>query len=118
MDSVAAAYVRLVLAVGQHDANYVDAYYGPDELKPVGGSTLREIEEEAQTALSELGNSSEPRARFLAKQLAAVVARVEMLHGRRFSFDEEVAALYDVVDAGRPESHYTDILSQLEQALP
>ena len=29
MDQVAESYVRLVLAVGEHDADYVDAYYGP-----------------------------------------------------------------------------------------
>src|SRR5215218_5005619 len=29
MNSLAEQYVRLVLAVGQHDADYVDAYYGP-----------------------------------------------------------------------------------------
>ena len=26
-------YVKLVLAMGQHDADYVDAYYGPAEWK-------------------------------------------------------------------------------------
>ena len=29
MNTLAEQYVRLVLAVGQHDADYVDAYYGP-----------------------------------------------------------------------------------------
>ena len=29
MNAVAEQYVRLVLAVGQHDADYVDAFYGP-----------------------------------------------------------------------------------------
>ena len=33
MDSIAQQYVRLVLALGQHDADYVDAYYGPPEWK-------------------------------------------------------------------------------------
>ena len=31
MNTLAEQYVRLVLAVGQHDADYVDAYYGPPE---------------------------------------------------------------------------------------
>src|SRR5688572_25613167 len=29
MNAVAESYVRLVLALGTHDADYVDAYYGP-----------------------------------------------------------------------------------------
>ena len=31
--SIAERYVRLVLAVGQHDGDYVDAYYGPPEWR-------------------------------------------------------------------------------------
>src|SRR5438874_12716899 len=33
MNTIAERYVKLVLAVGQHDADYVDAFYGPDEWK-------------------------------------------------------------------------------------
>ena len=33
LDATAEAYVRLVLAVGRHDPNYVDAYYGPKAWK-------------------------------------------------------------------------------------
>ena len=33
MDTIAEAYVKLVLALGQHDPDYVDAYYGPSEWK-------------------------------------------------------------------------------------
>jgi hypothetical protein len=29
MNDVAERYVRLVLALGQHDPDYVDAFYGP-----------------------------------------------------------------------------------------
>ena len=33
MNDIAERYVKLVLALGQHDADYVDAYYGPPEWK-------------------------------------------------------------------------------------
>ncbi len=33
MNSLGERYVRLVLALGQHDTDYVDAYYGPPEWK-------------------------------------------------------------------------------------
>src|SRR5689334_17500994 len=33
LNGIAERYVKLVLAVGQHDAAYVDAYYGPAEWK-------------------------------------------------------------------------------------
>jgi len=33
MSMIAHDYVHLVLALGQHDKDYVDAYYGPPEIK-------------------------------------------------------------------------------------
>jgi hypothetical protein len=33
MDAVAERYAHLVLALGQHDPDYVDAFYGPTEWK-------------------------------------------------------------------------------------
>ena len=33
MNDVAERYVRLVLALGQHDPDYVDAFYGPADWK-------------------------------------------------------------------------------------
>ena len=33
LDAIAERYVKLVLALGQHDADYVDAYYGPPEWR-------------------------------------------------------------------------------------
>ena len=33
LKSLAERYVKLVLAVGQHDADYVDAFYGPPEWR-------------------------------------------------------------------------------------
>src|SRR5450759_3254815 len=33
MARIAREYVRLVLALGQHDKDYVDAYYGPADIK-------------------------------------------------------------------------------------
>ena len=33
MNKVAEQYVRLTLAIGEHDPDYVDAYYGPPEWR-------------------------------------------------------------------------------------
>ena len=45
MNKIAEQYVRLTLAVGQHDTDYVDAYYGPPEWKPA---------DDAKTGLDDL----------------------------------------------------------------
>jgi len=47
---VAEQYVKLVLAVGQHDADYVDAFYGPAEWRKEAEAAkkpLAEIDAEA-----------------------------------------------------------------------
>ena len=33
MNDAAERYVKLVLALGEHDPDYVDAYYGPPEWR-------------------------------------------------------------------------------------
>jgi hypothetical protein len=37
LNKIATDYVRLGLVIGQYDPDFVDAYYGPDSLKPVSG---------------------------------------------------------------------------------
>jgi len=124
MDQISESYVKLVLALGRHDANYVDAYYGPPEWKAEADLSLPAIIDQAREAQAGLG-SVEPsdevlatRWRFLGKQLDALCARASMASGQKWSFDEESAALYDVVDAGHPDSYYAGILAKLEDLLP
>ena len=125
--TIAESYVRLVLAVGQHDADYVDAYYGPAEWKSEAEGVqlpLPEIEQRARTLIAELGEQPDtpdmPAARrtFLCRQLEALVARVQMLQNTRFSFDEEARALYNVTPPLNTERHFQDIVSRLDSALP
>src|SRR5882672_8477337 len=65
MNAIAEGYVKLVLAVGQHDAAYVDAYYGPDAWKAEverQKKPLREIDAEAEKLIRDAG----PRPAFVA----------------------------------------------------
>ena len=121
---VAESYVKLVLAVGKHDADYVDAYYGPNEWKREVDSAslpLPEIEQRAHELVAEVGDTStlDPRRKaYLLGQIRALVARVRMLRGTRFSFDEEARALYDVTPPVNTEQHFQDIVSRLDGTLP
>ena len=57
MNDLAERYVRLVLAVGQHDADYVDAYYGPPEWRAAAETRkapLPEIDADAAAVLESL----------------------------------------------------------------
>jgi len=130
MNSIAEAYVRLVLAVGQHDADYVDAYYGPPEWMEKAKTekmTLAEIQKSAEGILSDLqrigaaahlNEKMAMRHTFLTKQLRAVVARVRYLRGEKMTFDEESLALYDGVAPTYSESHFKTLIKELDALLP
>ena len=45
MNGIAESYVKFVLAMGNHDADYVDAYYGPPEWKAEARKTKRTLVE-------------------------------------------------------------------------
>jgi hypothetical protein len=128
MDSIAQQYVRTVLALGQHDADYVDAYYGPPEWKTEAATTkldLAAIGERAAQLRLELKKIKAPtdelsrlRWDYLDRQLSSLETRVRMLKGQRLSFDDESRALYDAVAPTYPESHFQAILDQLEKHFP
>src|SRR5262245_45872815 len=55
--SVAEQYVKLVLAVGQHDGDYVDAFYGPVEWRTEAETAkkpLAEIDRQAAAVETDL----------------------------------------------------------------
>jgi hypothetical protein len=128
METIAEEYVKLVLAMGQHDKDYVDAYYGPAEWKKQADSSsldLPAIETKAKELVAALGREKEPpeeivrlRLHYLRRQLSALGARVRMLKGERLSFDEESKALYDAVAPTHSESHFQEILDRLEKRFP
>jgi hypothetical protein len=127
VNEIAEAYVKLVLAMGQHDPDYVDAYYGPPEWKKQSQEKkpLEAIALEATRLRDQLAKISKPtdemerlRRGYLTKQLSAIEARVRILNGERLKFDEESQALYDAVAPTFAETHFQEILAELEEKLP
>ena len=127
-EKVARNYVELVLALGQHDSDYVDAYYGPPEWKTRAASakkTLETIGSEAKQlravlpgAMPSRDEMDQLRREYLDRQLSALETRVRMLSGEKLKFDEESRALYDAVAPTLPESHFQEILEKLEPRIP
>jgi len=130
MNDIAESYVKLVLALGNHDADYVDAYYGPSEWKEAAEgdeSTLVEIRDRAATLIEVL--EAEPpsveadelvrlRHRYLVTQLGSLRVRARMLAGERLSFDEESQGLYDTVAPAYTDESFESILEELDPLLP
>src|SRR5436190_11914826 len=140
MNAVAERYVHLVLALGEHDPDYVDAFYGPAEWKTqaekenkslnvIGAETAElmqklTVERTAAPSVesSDAGNSGDEmlklRREYLQKQISALAARVRMLKGEKLKFDDESRALYDAIAPTFVDSHFDEILAQLEKKIP
>ena len=130
---VAERYVKLVLAVGQHDADYVDAFYGPPEWRKEAEATklsLDAIDQQAaalETAVAAVLIAPREardrelwalRRQYLVRQVAAMRSRVAMLKGKKFTFDEESAALYDAVAPTKAEAEFAQVVKELDAKLP
>jgi hypothetical protein len=134
LDAVAERYVKLVLAVGSHRPDYVDAYHGPAEWRAeaerAGKRPLPALAAEADAALAAARAAAvapgdrdrELRRGFLAGQLAALRAFVGILSGDKLSFDDEARALYGVApprrDLAAVEAAYAAVRARLDALLP
>jgi hypothetical protein len=128
MNGAAEKYVRLSLALGRHDKDYVDAYYGPPEWKKEAEASTRplsEIRDDARALRAQIarlpdggGELDRRRRRFLDRQLEALGARADLLAGAKMSFDEESRLLYDAVAPTHGEEHFRTLRARLEKELP
>lgn len=142
LNAIGEKYARLVLALGQHDSDYVDAFYGPAEWKAEAekekksldaiGADAQKLSAEMQAgtpaATGEAKKSGDEmsilRREYLEKQISALAARVSILKGEKLKFDEESRALYDAVaptyrqSGSDPDSHFDQIIAQLEKKIP
>ncbi len=129
MNRLAEAYVKLVLAVGEHDGDYVDAYYGPKEWRndvQASKLPLDAIRKRAVAAQAELKSLRATRMdemlrlrhQYLVRQMLSLIARVDILGGKKMTFDEESQALYDAAAPTHPEEYFRQFVDELETLLP
>jgi hypothetical protein len=129
VDVAAEKYVKLVLALGQHDAGYVDAYYGPApwaQESKAAKADLGQIISRAKTLQNLLPPSKQQndemaqlRLHYLDKQLTALITHAQALSGETtLSFDAQSAALYDTQAPHYKLSDFDHTLAELEKMLP
>jgi hypothetical protein len=129
LDAVARRFVILGLSLGQHDPNYVDAYYGPDALRSAAAAeslSVEDVRTAAESLIAILGDSVPGytdslvgmRHRALRVLLGSMAARARILGGERLTFDEEAQALYDAVPPHYGEAHFDSLLGRLDTMLP
>ena len=97
MDPIAEQYVRLALSLGEHDLNYVDAYFGPEEWRDDAKQQalpLELIAAAADSLISELQalemigaeNVVVLRQNFLTTHLQALAAVSRARNGHVYKF--------------------------------
>jgi hypothetical protein len=133
LDAIAESYVKLALRVGLYDPDYIDAYYGPAAWKPAPLSNVEkrrspsaELKRKTQALLGRLeaiqaqrlSALEQRRLGFLRAQLASVEGRIDLLAGKKMSFDAESKALYDAVAPRRDAAEFEAALKELDKLLP
>lgn len=121
-------YVRLGLYIGAYDGDFVDAYYGPDSLKPVAvsaqfpkDSLLSAAERIAKSigSVKASGSYAETgRLNWLLQQLKAFSERIRIYAGETQPFDQEAAALFGTKPPHYDDRHYRNLVAQLDSLLP
>jgi hypothetical protein len=131
MNVIAERYAHLVLALGQHDPDYVDAFYGPAEWKTQAEKEKKSLDAIGAEAAELIATLAKPpdaatsrdemlklRREYLQKQISALAARVQILKGEKLKFDDESRALYDATAPTFSDSHFDRIISELEGKIP
>jgi hypothetical protein len=128
LDAPAASYVKLALAFGEHDADWVDAYYGPPEWREAVKAEKKgvaEIQADAIALREAVQRVPAPRERmlslrrnYLIEQLGALITKAEMLQGTKLPFDEEARRLYGVTPPRHDDAFFANAIATLEKELP
>jgi len=127
LDEVAEAYVKTSLEIGTHEDGYIDAYYGPAEWQeeatahPRDKAALKAEVERLRSALKLIEPDDEllvARRDFLDAQLRAAGARLEMMDGKVYPFDEEARLLYGAAPPPHELSEFDPLLERLDALLP
>jgi hypothetical protein len=129
LNNLAEQYVRLGLTIGQYDLDFVDAYYGPDSLKPIATPQASFPKDSLLSAVSNLATKLKTfeeaspdtlakRAAWIRQQLTAFDKRIHIFSGENGSFDDETKALYGVVAPLNTEQHFQSLIAKLDSLLP
>lgn len=121
IDEVSRRYIGLAFDLERHVEGFVDAYFGPPELKErPGPRPPAAIAADLAALRAEVDASDYPAARrgYLAAQLRAMEATARRLAGEPISYGDEVRACFDVEPPRTPESAFEAANAELDALLP
>lgn len=126
---IADSYIKLTLEAGTHEAEYVDAYYGPGALQDAAKANPRSLDAlladaralvaKIDQTLPSIGNDADRRrAVALRGMLVAAETRLQMLQGKKFRFNDEAKGQFATIPDLKPLTHYDALLAGLEKLIP
>lgn len=129
LNKLAEQYVTLGLTIGQYDSDFVDAYYGPDSLKPkeITDKTfprdsllanINSLMNDVKLVADATTDSNKIRANWIYNQLLAFNRRVRIDAGEYRSFDEESRELFGVAAPSYAEEFFKADIDKLDSLLP
>jgi hypothetical protein len=124
MDEIGRNYLALALHLDRHFEGFVDAYFGPAEIKervqagaPRPLAALADDAQQLQAAIEAAGYDAQ-RTEFLRKQVRAMAAVVRNLAGDRLPFMEEVELYFDIQPEMVDEAVFEEAHAALDRLLP
>ncbi|RXZ63984.1 hypothetical protein [Pelagerythrobacter rhizovicinus] len=133
LDAIADDYLLLQLTIGEKEEGYIDAYYGPEDVRTravaeAAGQTLPMLAartEALEARAAQFADDGVPgdsleerRARFLVAQLTAAGTRLRMMQGETLSFADEAEGLFGVRPELPPLESFDPLLAQIERLVP
>lgn len=125
IDELIKRYILLVLSLAEHDADYLDTYYGPDfileEAKKRGKVELETLVIETQALASEIKESDDfeaGRKEYLQAQLRALETTMRMQMGESMSVTEKVENIFGFKPERVDESEFEEAFRLLDACLP
>jgi len=125
IDELIKHYILLVLALAEHDEDYLDTYFGPEsireEAKSRGKVDLEILIKETDELITEIGESDRfetGRKEYLLAQLRAVQTSMRMQLGESISVREKVEKIYGFTPQRVDESQFEEANRLLDASLP
>ena len=125
MDEIGREYLLLALRLERHVEGFVDAYFGPPELKAEAQAgeprPLEALADDARQLMAavEASGADDPQRRdFLWRQVRAMAAVIGNLSGPRLDYVQEVELYFDVTPEMTHEAVFAAAHAELERLLP
>lgn len=124
VDALSQEYLALSFAIDRHVPGFIDAYFGPPEIKEAAltgkapsPASIQQRVDDLLTAVR-AADLLETRTEFLTAQVTAMATICRKLVGETIPYREEVRGLFDIEPSRTPEEAFDAAIQELDDVLP